>query len=69
MNNINAAYNSSDRFSEFSKKYFNYLSKIQENINRDRDLEPDQPNEEYETDRCANGLDRAPNHHRPGVGR
>ena len=32
MNNINAAYNSSDRFSEFSKKYFNYLSDIQKNI-------------------------------------
>ena len=33
MNNINAAYNSSERFSEFSKKYFNYLSEIQKNIN------------------------------------
>lgn len=32
MNNINVAYNSSDRFSEFSKKYFNYLSDIQKNI-------------------------------------
>ena len=32
MNNINAAYNSSERFSEFSKKYFNYLSEIQKNI-------------------------------------
>ena len=32
MNNINAAYNSSDRFSEFSKKYFNHLSDIQKNI-------------------------------------
>ena len=33
MNNINTAYNSSERFSEFSKKYFNYLSEIQRNIN------------------------------------
>ena len=33
MNNINTAYNSSERFSEFSKKYFNYLSEIQKNIN------------------------------------
>ena len=32
MNNINTAYNSSERFSEFSKKYFNYLSEIQKNI-------------------------------------
>ncbi|SVC41518.1 uncharacterized protein METZ01_LOCUS294372, partial [marine metagenome] len=33
MDNINTAYNSSERFSEFSKKYFNYLSDIQKNIN------------------------------------
>ena len=33
MSNINAAYNSLERFSEFSKKYFNYLSEIQKNIN------------------------------------
>jgi D-sedoheptulose 7-phosphate isomerase len=32
MSNINAAYNSLERFSEFSKKYFNYLSDIQKNI-------------------------------------
>ena len=33
MENINTVYNSSERFSEFSKKYFNYLSEIQKNIN------------------------------------
>ena len=33
MNNINTAYNSSEKFSEFSKKYFNYFSEIQKNIN------------------------------------
>ena len=33
MRNINTAYNSSERLSEFSKKYFNYLSEIQKNIN------------------------------------
>ena len=32
MENINTVYNSSERFSEFSKKYFNYLSEIQKNI-------------------------------------
>ena len=32
MNNINTLYNSSDRFSEFSSKYFNYLATIQKNI-------------------------------------
>ena len=32
MKNINTTYNSSDKFSAFSKKYFNYLSDIQKNI-------------------------------------
>ena len=35
MKNINTTYNSSDKFSAFSKKYFNYLSDIQKNFNGD----------------------------------
>jgi len=35
MNNINAAFNKSDSFSKFSKKYFNYLLEIQKNMDSD----------------------------------
>ena len=35
MHTLNKLYNKSDRFSEFAKKYFNYLTEIQENMDAD----------------------------------